>query len=141
MSADQALEFDDAEELARSVGASIRAARAGAGLTLGQVARACGLSVAFLSQVENGKAMPSVLTLHKVARTLGTTAHALLMHGESLVSLVRAGDGPAMTFGDGAAATTRFVVNPGLGLSAAEVTAPAGSGVADPIRQEGFKLY
>src|SRR5438094_968970 len=96
-------EFDEAEQLARGVGAAIRAARTSAELTLGQVARGCGLSVAFLSQLENGKAMPSVLTLHRIARTLGTTAHELLMLGDaSAISVVRAGEGPSFPFAEDA---------------------------------------
>lgn len=146
MAAAEAEYFDtvepDAGEVARRVGAAIREARGRAGLTLGEVARGCGLSVPFLSQVENGKALPSILTLHRVARTLGTSAHELLMHSDpSAVSVVRMDEGPAFSFADDDSVRARFVVRPGLGLAGSDVSAPAGAGLNEQIRQEGWKLY
>ncbi len=83
----------DGRELAIALGRSLRARRRSQGLTLQQLADQCGLSQPFLSQLENGKAMPSLLALHQVAAALGTTSQALLdVRPRTDVSLVRGKD-------------------------------------------------
>lgn len=85
----------DGDELAVLLGSSLRERRKTRGLTLQQLADLCGLSQPFLSQLENGKAMPSLLALHQVAAALGTSAQELLQPLEAgEVSLVR-GDSTA----------------------------------------------
>ncbi len=68
----------DHPELATGLGKTLRSRRQSSGLTLQQLADRCGLSQPFLSQLENGKAMPSLLALHHIAAALGTSAQALL---------------------------------------------------------------
>lgn len=83
----------DGRELAVALGRSLRVRRKAQGLTLQQLANQCGLSQPFLSQLENGKAMPSLLALHQVAAALDTTAQALLdMQQRTDLSLVRGKD-------------------------------------------------
>ena len=85
---------DDQKAIATAIGAAVRTARKEAGLTLREVAVKSGLSQPFLSQTENGHAVPSVMNLHRLAQSIGTTAHALLAQGERTPSsLVRAGEG------------------------------------------------
>lgn len=60
-----------------SIGASIRRWRLDAGLTLVSLADRSGLSQPFLSQVENGKATPSIDSLYRIATALGTTPQGL----------------------------------------------------------------
>ncbi|MGX2998174.1 helix-turn-helix domain-containing protein [Streptomyces sp. JNUCC 64] len=60
------------------VGAAVRRRRRSLELTLAVVAARSGLSVPFLSQVENERARPSRASLEKVADALGTTAVELL---------------------------------------------------------------
>ncbi len=80
----------DGPELAGALGQALRMRRKNRGLTLQQTADLCGLSQPFLSQLENGKAMPSLLALHQVAAALGTSAQELLQPSPSgEVSLVR----------------------------------------------------
>ena len=80
----------DGDELAVSLGAALRDRRKTRGLTLQQLADLCGLSQPFLSQLENGKAMPSLLALHQVAAALGTSAQELLQPSPAGdISLVR----------------------------------------------------
>ena len=80
----------DSQELATSIGQALRERRKSRGLTLQRLADMCGLSQPFLSQLENGKAMPSLLALHQVAAALGTSAQELLQPStEADVSLVR----------------------------------------------------
>lgn len=92
----------DGEAVAASLGSSLRRLRKAQGLTLQQLASRCGLSQPFLSQLENGKAMPSLVALHSVAQALDTTAHSLLQPPETLqVSLVRNGEGDVYELTEG----------------------------------------
>lgn len=52
------------------------------GLTLQDLSRLSGLSPAFLSQVENDQANPTLSSLRKIAQSLGTSIFALLAQGE-----------------------------------------------------------
>jgi transcriptional regulator with XRE-family HTH domain len=92
------------DDLAKSIGRGIRRVRQERGLTLREFGEKTGLSGPFLSQLENGRAMPSIVTLHRAADALGTTAQALLAGDDSEpVSVVRAGEGRKFEFGDGGA--------------------------------------
>jgi len=85
--------MDDHKETLR-VGAAVRRRRRAQELTLAAVAERSGLSVPFLSQVENERARPSRRSLEKVADALGTTAVELLAAADPAhtVDLVRADD-------------------------------------------------
>ncbi|MGI5128294.1 helix-turn-helix domain-containing protein [Pseudonocardia sp. CA-107938] len=65
----------DAEQ---RLGQVLRAARKTRGMTLVEVAAAAQLSQPFLSQLELGRARPSMRSLHRIAVALGTTQQALL---------------------------------------------------------------
>ncbi|TQC43369.1 XRE family transcriptional regulator [Rhodococcus sp. WS4] len=60
------------------LGAAIRARRKELGRTLVQIATETGLSHPFLSQIERGRARPSMRSLFLIAESLGTTQQALL---------------------------------------------------------------
>ncbi|UFU07040.1 helix-turn-helix domain-containing protein [Ruania halotolerans] len=60
------------------LGAAIRTARKQRGMTLVQVGAASGLSHPFLSQLEHGRARPSMRSLFQIAEALGTTQQELL---------------------------------------------------------------
>ncbi|WP_343246046.1 XRE family transcriptional regulator [Streptomyces sp. SID5785] len=85
--------YDEYKETLR-VGAAVRRRRRSLELTLATVAERSGLSVPFLSQVENERARPSRRSLEKVADALGTTAVELLAAADPArsVDLVRADD-------------------------------------------------
>ncbi|GGY02680.1 helix-turn-helix domain-containing protein [Streptomyces minutiscleroticus] len=87
--------MDDSKENLR-VGAAVRRRRRALELTLAVVARRSGLSVPFLSQIENERARPSTHSLQRVADALGTTAAELLAAADRArcVDVVRAGDEP-----------------------------------------------
>lgn len=55
------------------LGSEARDLRKARGLTLTQLSAATGLSVGYLSEVERGRAMPSVAALHRIARGLGVS--------------------------------------------------------------------
>ncbi|RFU86411.1 XRE family transcriptional regulator [Streptomyces triticagri] len=82
--------MDDKENV--RVGAAIRRRRRALSLTLAVVAGRSGLSVPFLSQVENERARPSRASLERVADALGTTAVELLCAADArrTVEVVRA---------------------------------------------------
>jgi len=102
----------DKEDLAKSIGRTIRSVRQDRGMTLKDFGNKTGLSGPFLSQLENGRAMPSIVTLHKAADALGTSAQALLAGDDSEpISVVRSGDGRTFEFGDGGA-VVRFLMRP-----------------------------
>ena len=85
----------DGPALAAALGRELRHRRKDLGLTLQQVADLCGLSQPFLSQLENGKAMPSLLALHQVAAALGTSGRELLRPSAPAdISLIRADGNP-----------------------------------------------
>jgi len=95
----------DGDELSASLGEALRTRRKGRGYTLNQLADLCGLSQPFLSQLENGKAMPSLVALHQVAAALGSSAQELLQPSTSTsVSLVRGDSVQCHELGRGATA-------------------------------------
>jgi transcriptional regulator with XRE-family HTH domain len=78
-----------------TLGQAIRKRRLARELTLLQLAAEVDLSQPFLSQVENGRARPSMMSLYRIAHSLGTTPQAFF--GAPLGStvepvLVRAGE-------------------------------------------------
>lgn len=82
----------DHKEQPLRVGAAVRRRRRALELTLAVVAERSGLSVPFLSQIENDRARPSTTSLEKVADALRTTAVELLAAADPAcsVDLVRA---------------------------------------------------
>lgn len=52
-------------------------------MLLKDVADACGVSVSFVSKIENNRAVPSLSTLHLMAKVLGTSVSALFSVEES----------------------------------------------------------
>lgn len=76
-----------------SLGMAIRERRLAHNLTLVELAGQVELSQPFLSQVENGRARPSMTSLYRIAHALGTTPQAFFggpTGGTALPALVRA---------------------------------------------------
>jgi transcriptional regulator with XRE-family HTH domain len=93
---------------AERIGSRIRRLRHARGLTLVQVAESAELSHPFLSQLERGLARPSIGSLEKIARALGSSQLELLAGaGEATedcdapVALVRATDGSRGPYAEG----------------------------------------
>ncbi|MFB9514890.1 helix-turn-helix domain-containing protein [Streptomyces purpureus] len=93
--------MDDKETL--RVGAAVRRRRRALHMTLAAVAARSGLSVPFLSQIENERARPSMRSLRRVADALDTTAVELLAAADSArtVDVVRSGDDMGLSPGTG----------------------------------------
>jgi len=71
--------------------------------TLRHVADVAGVSESFLSQVERGRANPSISSLTRIAAALDVSVHALFAPDRRSPShIVRAGTAPALEFGEGA---------------------------------------
>jgi len=105
-----------------ALGRQIRERRIRAGLSLKELASQADLSPSFLSQMERGLARPRITSLHRVARTLGTTAQALLALEETKpYSLVRRDDPREVDHDiDKAAGTARSLVRDARFLTALE---------------------
>jgi DNA-binding XRE family transcriptional regulator len=82
--------------VAHALGHAIRRARTRLGLSMRDVAAKAGVSQPFLSDLENGRAMPSITTLYRLADTFALAPQDLLpsMLGEDIV-VVRAGGEPS----------------------------------------------
>lgn len=95
------------DQQALSVGRRIRELRLARSLTLVQLASAAELSHPFLSQLERGLARPSMVSLERIARALGSSQVELLAPtddggtsaGRPSIEVVRAGDGPRGPYG------------------------------------------
>ncbi len=116
--------MDDKETL--RVGTAVRRRRKSLALTLATVAARSGLSVPFLSQIENERARPSTRSLERVAQALETSAADLIADADSgrTVDVVRAGQDDG---GDGEAAV-RCVVRGRHQLRATEYTGEQDTG-------------
>lgn len=68
---------DRVAEATRDIGRRLRAARAGAGLTLASVAGRAGVSEGFLSKLERGQAAASIANLIQLTEVLGLGLHEL----------------------------------------------------------------
>lgn len=88
-----------------SLGARVRALRLARGFTLVQLAGLAELSHPFLSQLERGLARPSMVSLEKIARALGSSQLELIAaaEDESSDAVVRAAEGTRGHYGDGEA--------------------------------------
>jgi len=73
----------DIGEVSSRIGAAIRAHRLAQGLTVAEMARACGLSRTILSRIESGAGNPSIETLWRVSRALNVPFGALLAEDDA----------------------------------------------------------
>jgi XRE family transcriptional regulator, regulator of sulfur utilization len=71
----------DLDDVTRGMGLSIRAERTARGMSLGDLARASGLSKTILSRIEAGEGNPSVETLWRVSQAFDLPLGALLDGG------------------------------------------------------------
>ena len=70
------------------IGMQLRHARLVKGLRLKDVADRSGYSESLISKIENNKVMPSINTLHRIARVLDTSMAALLSDGGGTANVV-----------------------------------------------------
>jgi len=102
----------DEQALAARTGAAIRAVREKSGLSMREVAGRAGISQPFLSQIERGQSMPSMITVYRLAETLAVTPGDLLPTSTAAkVTVVRSTEGRMLPVADRAdAALGRVLV-------------------------------
>ncbi|MGI8711622.1 MAG: helix-turn-helix domain-containing protein [Solirubrobacteraceae bacterium] len=106
----------------------MRARRYVSGATLGELARASGLSKTILSRIENGHGNPSVETLFRIARALGLPLSALLAEDEApRARVIRARSGPELHADSGMAAWLVHAQARGHHAELYELELPAGT--------------
>ena len=103
------------DPVAAGIAAAVRAKRLAAGLSMRALAAKAGMSQPFLSNLENGRAMPSITTLYKIAAALGVSARDFLADEADSVALVRAGSGPLSPVGDEPTSARSRLVSGGPG--------------------------
>jgi transcriptional regulator with XRE-family HTH domain len=99
-----------------NVGSNIRDRRREQRLTMVELAHLCALSQPFLSQVENGRAKPSMDSLYRIARALDTTPQALFgsrTNSTTTPSLVRSAEGIGVALRQSASESTVRLLLPG----------------------------
>ncbi|GAS93859.1 XRE family transcriptional regulator [Mycolicibacterium canariasense] len=91
----------DERALALRAGAAIRAIREKRQLSMREVAARAGISQPFLSQIERGQSMPSMITVYRLAETLDVTPGELLPTStESKVAVIRSDEGRLLPVAD-----------------------------------------
>ncbi|MEN4476271.1 XRE family transcriptional regulator [Mycolicibacterium cosmeticum] len=113
----------DERALALRAGAAIRAIREKRQLSMRDVAARAGISQPFLSQIERGQSMPSMITVYRLAETLGVTPGELLPTStESKVTVIRGDEGRLLPVADrpDAALGRVLVLSPDEGLQIIE---------------------
>ncbi|MCU1501492.1 MAG: hypothetical protein JWM12_846 [Ilumatobacteraceae bacterium] len=133
--------FDGA--VVASIAATVRAKRLAAGLSMRALATKAGMSQPFLSNLENGRAMPSIATLYKIAGALGVSARDFLAVDEpATIALVRAGEGPLSPVGDEPTSTRSRLVagGPGRVLEAHAFEVAAGETLGTWFEHDGEDL-
>jgi transcriptional regulator with XRE-family HTH domain len=63
----------------KTVGINVRNARLRRDLSQGEVAEKSGFSQQYLSELENGKRNPTIITLFEIAEALHVEVHSLLL--------------------------------------------------------------
>ena len=79
---------DQRGEISPRIGFQLKRERRVRGLRLKDVAEATGLSLSLISKIENNRVSPSLSTLHRVAKALGTSVSALFTMDETLDKVV-----------------------------------------------------
>lgn len=89
--------------LGSAVGTALAAARHAAGLSMRELAKRADVSQPFLSQVENGRSMPSLATLYRLAGALGVSPSTLMptVGGDRSTVVVRRGEGTRLPVAEG----------------------------------------
>jgi transcriptional regulator with XRE-family HTH domain len=133
----------DQEMVSAAVGAAIRRARKNAGMTVVELAKRSGLSQPHLSQLENGRAAPSIAALYGLAAALGIGADELLPRLEDAqIQVTRRGEGPLQPASDGeSAAMSRLLAgSPGRIIEAHEQYVAPGETLGGWLEHAGEDL-
>lgn len=127
------------DQIERAIGLAIKTARLAAGLSMTALAERSGLSQPYVSQLESGKASPSIATLYRIANSLGVTPQQLLPDETSNVVVIRSGSLPARPIEDrpDAALARLLLGSPNTMLQVQEVTATPAQDLGGFFDHEG----
>lgn len=78
--------------LAETIGIRLRGARKRSGMIIDDLAQKTGLSRAFISQIENGKASPSLESIERIAQALNIPLSSLFLDEQFKAQKTRAND-------------------------------------------------
>jgi transcriptional regulator with XRE-family HTH domain len=127
--------------LSSDIGAAIREARVATGLTLVGLARLAKLSQPHLSQIENGRASPSISSLYRIADALGIGPERLLPRQDDRGGIIvtRAGEGIVVPASDHPrASSSRLLIGgPGMTLEAHETSSSGNGGNEGWLQHDG----
>jgi XRE family transcriptional regulator, regulator of sulfur utilization len=118
----------DATDLNQRLGRRVRARRVARGDSLGDVARASGLSKTILSRIESGEGNPSVETLWRLSQALEVPLGTLLEGGEEAprTRRIARGSGAALSADSGMASWMVHADGRGGRTELHELSLPAG---------------
>lgn len=84
------------DKMEKNIGIKIKELRKAKRFTLMELSRMAGISVSFLSQIENGKSALTVVTLNKIANALNVPMKEFFEEGTEKEEYVRNGSGHAL---------------------------------------------
>lgn len=106
-----------------TLGSVVRDRRVATGLSLRALAAGARVSPSFVSQFEHDRTRPSIGTLHRIARVLGTTAQALLAESSDVGN--NDGSGTVTVHRAGAGSSVQHDADPADGVVRSLVVGPA----------------
>jgi len=133
----------DRDERWDEVGHAIRSLRLAQSLTLVELAARAELSQPFLSQVETGRAKPSMTSLYRIATALDTTPQALFGAADSAAQpmLARATDASVLAIATDGESLRRLLLPGGAPFHVVELVGLS-TDFLDPWQHHGFEaLY
>jgi transcriptional regulator with XRE-family HTH domain len=113
------------------LGKKVRDLRLRSGMTVQQLAAATGLSKGFISQVENDRTSPSLVTLRDLARALDTSMAYLVVEEEQRPHLVRAGQRQQVRVGGNAGRVELLSAMPKRNMELVLAELPPGRNAGD----------
>lgn len=134
-------EIHDDAGIAHALGRAIAEARTRQKLSMRALAQAAGISQPFLSQIEKGRTMPSLLTLYRLAGGLGLSAADLLPVSQeaSPVRLIPAGGGEKVRVSEAAnAGWGRVLTGASAPVAISEYTINPGDDMGDWYQSDGM---
>jgi len=119
-----------------NVGRRLREIRTQRGLVIDDIAASTGLSRAYISQVETGKASPSLQALAKLADAVAVPVETLFITDDNDPQFIRAGDRQVLQFGDpdapdGIRKLIQFMSSPSGNLELVQLEIPVGYTAGD----------
>jgi len=133
-------EIAELDEVKSSLGRRIKDLRNERGMSARVLAEASGVTGGFLSQVENGKVMPSVGTLIRLATALGTRVGELFNQVEPGGRVIRANDRPAYPLTEQGVNDALISSDPSGEVEVLHSTIEPGAGTGDELYTHGTRV-